>query len=152
MSFLALQGQRIDPPVIPVYPDSALATKITTMKTAGTIYEGRLMLRFDLGEGNGYVDLAANDEIPHGRIDTVETDRDYTYLINMELWGYDDGAGTFHGMGCVVEIEYGESTIAVTNSINVNGSDGLYVEGAASGTAGCVIWKDTSSGKVTVVI
>lgn len=151
MSFLSLQGERHSPAVVPVFPDSALATTITTMKNAGTIIENRLMVRWDLGEGNGYVDLAANDEIPHGRVQTFEKDRDTTWLLGMEVWGYDDGAGTFHGMGCIVDIEYGESTIAVTNSVNVNGSTGLYVEGAASGTAGCILWKDTGSGKVTVI-
>lgn len=153
MSFLAQQGAKYPGKTVTVIPASALVTKLDSLKDADTVIEGRVLLQWDSSSGNGYVKLCAAGDKPHGRIKALETDRDNDYSITMEMFGYEDANSVYHGLGVLVELEY-TGTIALGNGVDVSGDDGLLVDGdaTASGTCGTVVYKDTSSGKVTVLI
>lgn len=130
-------------------PDSTFKSEIDALITAGTAVVGKLV---SLTWLNNYeVTSPADDAIPDGEIIAYEKDATSYYILTVRLWSYIDQNSARHTPVCIKQLYYGTGTIALQDSVIVNGSTYSAVDDGTSGGWGAVIAKDNPSGYVDVI-
>ena len=140
-------GNHLD---IPCWPDSTLKTEIDALIAAGTTVEGSKLVSLTFA-ANYQVTSPADDAIPDGRIIKVEKDATNGYLLTVRLWSYIDQNAARHSPTQIITLPYSTGTIALQDSVIVNGSTYMNVDDGTSGGFGAVISKDTTNLNVDVL-
>lgn len=131
-----------------LYPNAALKATLIAMEAAGTEIENTLVR---LTWANNYeCQLAANDSIPDGIVFSWEHDVTYGYKLSVRLFHAATQNSQHFTPQAIVTIPY-SGTIALQDSIIINGSDGKAVDDGTTGGWGAVISKDTVNATVDVL-
>jgi len=130
-------------------PDSTFITEIAALVAAGTKVVGKLVsLTF---AANYEVTSPADDAIPDGEIMAYQKDNIYSYLLTVRLWSYIDQNSARHTPTCIKNLPYSTGTIALQDSVIVNGSTYMNVDDGDTGGWGAVIAKFTGDTTVDVL-
>ncbi len=133
---------------ITCYPDSTFATEITALIAAGTEVEGKLVSL--TWSANYQVTSPADGAIPDGKIISVEKDATNTYILGVRLFSYIDQNSVRHTPVAIINLAY-SGTIALQDSIIVNGTTYKDVDDGTTGGWGAVISIDTTGASVDVL-
>ena len=148
---LGLGGSKGSPLVISCVPDSTFKSEIDALITAKTKVVGKLV---SLTYGANYeVTSPADDAIPDGEIvaySKTTSASGSSYLLSVALFHYVDQNSAHHTPVCVRTLEY-SGTIALQDSVIINGSTYRAVDDGGAGGWGAVIAKDTTNSKVDVL-
>ncbi len=129
-------------------PDATFKSAIDALIAASTKVVGKLVSLTFLN--NYEVAITANDAIPDGEIIAFEKHNTYGYLLAVRLFSYIDQNSVRHTPVCIKTLPY-SGTIALQDSVIINGSTYMNVDDGGSGGWGAVISKDTTAGKVDVL-
>ncbi len=144
-------GNKGNPVVISAVPDSTFKSEIDALITAGTNVVGKLV---SLTFANDYeVTSPADDAIPDGEIISCKKATlaaGNSYILTVALFHYTDQNGSSHTPVCIRELDY-NGTIALQDSVIVNGTTYRNLDDGGTGGWGAVIAKDTSNSKVHVL-
>lgn len=128
-------------------PDATFEAKLDALIAAGTAPVGKLV---QLTWANNYeVTSPADDAIPDGEILSWE-ERNGNYVLGVRLFHYTDQNADSHTPTCIKQLTY-SGTIALQDSVIVNGATYVNVDDGTSGGFGAVIAKDTTNSKVDVL-
>lgn len=137
--------------VISCVPDSTFKAEITALIAAGTDVIGKLV---SLTWSNNYeVTSPADDAIPDGEIISYRKTTNaagVSYSLSVALWSYVDQNSNRHTPVCVRTLPY-SGTIALQDSVIINGATYMNVDDGGTGGWGAVISKDTSAATVDVL-
>jgi len=137
---------------IPGVPDSTFITEITALIAAGTNVIGKLVtLTFAANYG---VTSAADNAIFDGIVTGMEKKTGAsgnTYLLDIDLVHYTDQNSNGHTPVCLRNLPYSDGTIALQDSVIVNGTTYVYVDDGGTGGWGAVIAKHTDDATVDVL-
>ena len=129
-------------------PDSTFKTEIDALIAASTKVVGKLVsLTF---VANYEVTSPADDAIADGEIIAYEKHNTYYYLLTVRLFSYIDQNSVRHTPVCIKTLPY-SGTIALQDSVIINGSTYMNVDDGTSGGWGAVISKDATNSKVDVL-
>ena len=132
-------------------PDSTLKTELDALVAAGTKVVGKLV---SLTFGANYeVTSPADGAVPNGEIIAYKKTTlaaGHSYLLTVALFAYVDQNSAYHTPVCVRTLEY-EGTIALQDSVIINGSTYRKVDDGTSGGFGAVIAKDSTNETVDVL-
>ena len=130
-------------------PDSTFEGEIDALVLAGTNVIGKLV---SLTWSNNYeVTSPADNAIPDGKIVRYEKSGT-TYLLTVRLFSYIDQNSARHTPVCIMNLEY-SGTLALQDSVIINGSTYRAVQDGTSGGWGAVIGLDTpASGYADVIM
>jgi hypothetical protein len=129
-------------------PDSDFKDEIDALITAGTEVVGKFV---SLTWGANYeVTSPANDAIPDGIIVDYEKEKS-SYVLICEIWKYTDQNGNSHTPVMIQNLYYNTGTIALQDSVIVNGTTYYIVDDGGTGGWGAVIAKDVPSKYVDVI-
>jgi hypothetical protein len=131
-------------------PDATLATAITALIAAGTKVDGKLVCLTYLNDYE--VKICPTDTIPDGEIIAHEGNSISGYTLTVRFFHYVDQNATHRVPSMIKTFGYGTKTIALGDTIQVDGSDYMYVEDATSGGIGAVIAKNTTALTVDVIM
>ena len=137
--------------VINCVPDSTFKTEIDALIAAGTKVVGKLVsLTFS---DNYEVTSPADGAIPDGEIigyQKTTLAAGHSYQLNVALFHYVDQNSASHTPVCVRTLEY-DGTIALQDSVIINGSTYRKVDDGTSGGWGAVIAVDSTNSKIDVL-
>lgn len=129
-------------------PDSTFTSEITALIAAGTKVDGKLVT---LTFANNYeVTSAADGAIPDGQVIASEGNATSGYVLTVRLFSYIDQNAVRHTPVCIKTLPY-SGTVALQDSIIINGSTYMYVDDGTSGGWGAVISIDTTAKTVDVL-
>jgi hypothetical protein len=130
-------------------PDSTFATEIAALITAGTQVTGKLVsLTF---AANYQVTSPADGAIPDGKIVHYEEAASSTYRLTVRLFSYIDQNSARHTPVCIINLAY-SGTLALQDSVIINGTTYVNVDDGTSGGWGAVIGLDVpASGRADVL-
>ena len=121
-------------------PDATFITEITALIAAGTEVIGKLV---QFTYSNNYeVTSPAGAAIPDGEITAYEK-RASSYALTVKVFHVTDQNSANWKPTCIKQLTY-DGTIALQDSIIVDGTTYIAVEDGGTGGYGCVISKDTS--------
>lgn len=119
-------------------PDSTFKTEIDALVAAGTQVTGKLV---SLTWSNNYeVTSPANDAIPDGKIVHYEKTSS-SYRLTVRLFSYIDQNSARHTPVCIMNLPY-SGTLALRDSVIINGSTYVNVDDGTTGGWGAVIALD----------
>ena len=129
-------------------PDSTLKSEIDALITAKTDVVGKLV---SLTWSNNYeVTSPADGAIPDGKIIGYEKTAS-SYRLTVRLFSYIDQNSNRHTPVCIINLEY-SGTLALQDSVIINGSTYRNVDDGTSGGWGAVIALDVpASGRADVL-
>lgn len=130
-------------------PDSTLAAAITALIAAGTKVDGKLVCLTYLN--NYEVKICPTDTRPDGQIIAHEGNATSGYVVTVRFFHYVDANTNHHTPTCIKTLPYGTKTVALGNSVQVDGSDYMYVEDGSTAGWGAVIAKNTTALTVDVI-
>lgn len=131
-------------------PSSALKTSLDGWITDGTVINHIKMIRFSFG-ANWEVALAADNGIPDGIITFVKKEKASPYYyLTVEVWSVINANSVRWTPRRVKSLPY-DGTIALQNSIIINGAAAAAVDTGGTGGYGVVMAKDNPSGFVDVL-
>ena len=137
--------------IVSCVPDSTFETEIDALIAAGTKVVGKLVA---LTFSNNYeVSSPADGAVPNGEIIGYKKTTGASgssYILSVALFGYIDQNSTYHTPVCIRTLEY-SGTIALQDSVIINGSTYRKVDDGGTGGWGAVISKDTTNETVDVL-
>jgi len=127
-------------PIVTCVPDSTFKSEIDALRTATTDVVGKLV---QLTWSNDYeVTSPADNAIPDGEITHYEKTTS-SYNLTVLLFHYTDQNGSSHTPVGIKNLRYESgSTIALQDSVIIQGTDYMYVDDGTTGGWGAVIAKD----------
>ena len=132
-------------------PDATFEAEIDALITANTKVVGKLV---QFTWANNYeVTSPADGAIPDGEIigyRKTTSASGASYKLDVRIFHYMDQNSAHHTPVGVYTLEY-DGTIALQDSVIINGTDYRYVDDGTTGGWGAVIAKDSTNSKVDVL-
>ena len=126
-------------PIVTCVPDSTFKTEIDNLRAAGTDVVGKFV---QLTFSTDYeVTSPADGAIPDGEICQPYSKTSSSYRLPVLLWHYTDQNGNGHTPVGIKNLRY-SGTIALQDSVIINGTTYMYVDDGGTGGWGAVIAKD----------